>query len=149
MNWKLCAATCALALVATSASVGADRPGAGRQITSPRTPLHGQSSQTPVKNPTSSAVKELPTKAARLAFIRRARIWAPTNVSAMDLRAGPAGAGSFAPGEAVACDYVETKLPGTTRKFDCDAGQGGVVQGRYGDENGKVEGAVRATRLLS
>jgi hypothetical protein len=92
--------------------------------------------------------KELTAKGARLAFIRQAQVWAPTDVSAMDLRAGPQGAGAFRPNEAVTCVYVEKKLPGTTQKFDCDLGDGDVVKVRYGDENGKVQGAVLASRLL-
>jgi hypothetical protein len=100
------------------------------------------------KKNTSSQKKELSTKAARLAFIRKAQIWSPTNVSGMDLRAGPAGTGSFEPNEAVTCDYVQTKLTGTSLKFDCDVGSGDVVKVRYGTQNGKVEAAVIASRLL-
>jgi hypothetical protein len=43
---------------------------------------------------------------------------------------------------------VQARLPGTSRKFDCAVGNGDVVKVRYGQENGKVEGAVLATRLL-
>jgi len=39
-------------------------------------------------------------------------------------------------------------LPGTTPKFDCRLSTGEVVKVRYGVENGKVEGAVIASRLL-
>jgi hypothetical protein len=95
-----------------------------------------------------SKKKELTTKAARLAFIRSAQVWAPTDVAAMDLRAGPQGKGSFQPGEAVTCNYVEKKLSGTTRKFECAISEGDAVKVRYGDENGKVQGAVLASRLL-
>ena len=66
----------------------------------------------------------------------------------MDLRAGPQGAGAFEPNEAVACDYLQEKLTGTTRKFECTIGENDVVKVRYGDENGKVQGAVIASRLL-
>src|ERR1700733_9300055 len=107
-----------------------------------------QPGQSPAKKNTPSGKKELTTKDARLAFIRKAQIWAPTNVPEMDLRAGPQGPGSFQPNEAVTCDYVEKKLPGPTQKFDCAIGEGDVVKVRYGNENGKVEGAVIASRLL-
>src|SRR5580704_6384730 len=60
--------------------------------------------QTPVKKNTPSQKTELTTKAARLAFIRKAQVWAPTAVSRMDLRAGPEGPGAFHPNEAVTCD---------------------------------------------
>jgi hypothetical protein len=85
---------------------------------------------------------------ARLDFIRRAQVWAPTNISEMDLKAGPEGARTFQPGEMVTCDYVKTTLPGTTQKFDCRIGSHEVVKVRYGSDNGKVEGAVIASRLL-
>jgi hypothetical protein len=92
--------------------------------------------------------KELTTKADRLSFIQQAQVWAPTVVAAMDLRAGPQGAGAFAPDAPVTCRYVEKKLAGTTRKFECTVGDDDVVKVRYGDENGKVQGAVLASRLL-
>ena len=92
--------------------------------------------------------KELTTKAARRAFIRQAQVWAPTPVAAMDLRAGPQGVGSFEPDAAVACDYLHRKLSGTTRKFECRVSKNDGVKVRYGDDNGKVQGAVIASRLL-
>jgi hypothetical protein len=92
--------------------------------------------------------KELTTKDARLAFIRQAQVWVPTNVPEMDLRAGPQGPDAFQPNQMVTCDYVETKLPGTSQKFDCAISKNDVVKVRYGKDNGKVEGAVLGSRLL-
>jgi hypothetical protein len=106
------------------------------------------SGQKPPKKATAPK-KELTTKGARLAFIRKAHVWAPTDVSSMDLRAGPQGSDAFQPSQAVTCDYVEKKtLPGTSEKFDCAIREGDVVKVRYGADNGKVEGAVLASRLL-
>jgi hypothetical protein len=106
-------------------------------------------SQKPPKKATASPKRELTTKEARLAFIRKAQIWVPTHVAEMDLRAGPQGAGAFQPNEAITCDYVETNsLPGTTQKFECAISKDDVVKVRYGATNGKVQGAVLATRLL-
>src|SRR5580693_331571 len=105
-----------IALVVVSRTTGAQHP---------TSQARGQSQPT-----------ELTTKAARLAFIRKAQVWAPTEVSRMDLRAGPQGPGSFQPNAAVTCDYVQTKLPGTSPKFDCDLGQGDIVKVRYGARNG-------------
>ena len=96
----------------------------------------------------AAAEKKSLTPKARLAFIRKAQIWAPTNVPEMDLRAGPQGQSAFQPNEMVTCDYVETKLPGTTPKFDCTLPDGEVVKVRYGQDNGKVEGAVLTSRVL-
>jgi hypothetical protein len=101
------------------------------------------------KEKAASSKKELTTTAARLAFIQKAQVWAPTNVAEMDLKAGPQGSGAFQPNEMVTCDYVEkATLPGTSQKFDCEIRQGDVVKVRYGEKNGKVEGAVLASRLL-
>jgi hypothetical protein len=51
------------------------------------------------------------TKEARLAFIQKAQVWSPTDVSTMNLRDGPGGPGAFHPNELVTCDYVERKMP--------------------------------------
>src|SRR5262249_52345064 len=72
------------------------------------------------------------TDETRRAFIRRAQIWMPTDIPAMDLRAGPQGPGALPPNALVTCDYVEKeKLPGTSRKFDCAVGPEDVVKVRY------------------
>ena len=91
--------------------------------------------------------KELTTRAERFAFIQKAQVWVPTNVADMDLRAGPQGPGAFQPNEAVTCGYVETKLSGTTPKFECKVGDD-VLKVRYGKNNGEVYGQVLASRLL-
>ncbi len=104
--------------------------------------------ETPPKKKTASPKKELTTKEARLAFIRKAQVWSATNVPEMDLRAGPQGPDAFQPDEMVTCDYVDKKLPGTSQKFDCAIREGDVVKVRYGQQNGKVEGSVLASRLL-
>jgi hypothetical protein len=89
------------------------------------------------------------TKATRRAFIQRAQVWTPTSVSEMDIRTGPEGTGAFQPNETVTCEYVmESQLPGSTRKFFCDVGDGDVVKVRYGKNNGEVEGGLLASRLL-
>jgi hypothetical protein len=85
---------------------------------------------------------------ARVAFIRRAQVWSPTNIPSMDLRSGPGGAGAFQPNEPVTCDYTDSRLHGATRKFHCKLASGDVVKVRYGTSNGEVQGTVLATRLL-
>jgi hypothetical protein len=115
--------------------------------------LRSESGQKPATTETEphkkEKQKELRDKEARLAFIRRAQVWAPTNVPAMDLRAGPQDPGAYQPNEAVTCDYVEKKsMPGHTPKFDCAVSETDVVKVRYGANNGKVQGSVLATRLL-
>jgi len=88
------------------------------------------------------------TETARLAAIRKAQVWTRTSIPDMDLRAGPQGRGAFQPNQMVTCDYVETPKSGSSRKFDCKIGKDDVVKVRYGEFNGKVEGAVLASRLL-
>jgi len=88
------------------------------------------------------------TRATRLAFIRKAQVWQPTDVPNMDLRAGPGGAGAFQPNETVTCDYTDRPKHGASRKFHCKLANGDVVKVRYGASNGEVQGSVLATRLL-
>jgi hypothetical protein len=46
------------------------------------------------------------------------------------------------------CDYVDVKLPGSSRKFRCAIGGVDMVKVRYGAGNGEVQGSVLASRLL-
>lgn len=85
---------------------------------------------------------------ARIAFIRRAQVWSPTNIPDMDIRTGPGGAGAFAANELVACDYSDSRLHGGTRKFHCRLPSGDILKVRYGTSNGEVLASVLATRLL-
>ena len=56
---------------------------------------------------------------ARLVAIRRAQVWKPTDVAAMDLKVGPPGPGAVARNDTVACDYVEKQMDGASPKFTC------------------------------
>jgi hypothetical protein len=101
------------------------------------------------KREKSSESKKKWTDSERRELVKRAQVWAPTDIPSMDLRLGPQGRESFQPGQEVTCDYVyEEELPGTSRKFNCAISKNDVVKVRYGEENGKVEGEVIATRLL-
>jgi hypothetical protein len=103
--------------------------------------------------------------AARLVAIRRAQVWAPTNIPTMDLKAGPQGPGAFAPNEMVNCEYDEDKTAGGhSPKFDCKLDktdkekdkekdknsekEKDKVKVKYGKENGEVYAEVATTRLL-
>jgi hypothetical protein len=101
------------------------------------------------KREKSSESKKRWTNSERQELVKRAQVWAPTDIPSMDLRLGPQGREAFQPGQEVTCDYVyEEELPGTSRKFNCAISKNDVVKVRYGEENGKVEGEVIATRLL-
>jgi hypothetical protein len=88
------------------------------------------------------------TPADRQDVIRRAQVWAPTDVPAMDLRAGPAGPKAFEPNQLVECDYVDKSLNGKSPKFACAVAPGDEVKVKYGADNGEVFAEVAATRLL-
>ena len=88
------------------------------------------------------------SREARLKFIRRAQVWRPTDIPAMDLRVGPDGSGAFPPGAVVTCDYVPSKKVGHSKKFECSINGKDVIKVRYGDDNGEVQGSVLASRLL-
>ena len=80
---------------------------------------------------------------ARLAAIRRAQVWAPTDVASMDLKTGPAGPDAFAPNELVTCQYLDKPMSGATPKFTCVIGQDDELKVKYGAENGEVYGEGR------
>jgi hypothetical protein len=91
---------------------------------------------------------EAQTRPTRPSIIARAQVWTPTDVAGTNIRLGPQGPGSFAPGETVNCDYLEKKLEGESRKFACRIAPDDEVKVKFGGENGEVEGEVAATRLL-
>jgi hypothetical protein len=95
---------------------------------------------------------EFESKELRAAAIRRANVWAPTDIRSMDLKAGPQGKDAFTAGETVTCNFVPKPHGiGTTRKFHCTMLSGGSdrdLKVRYGKDNGEVYGHVAATRLL-
>ena len=97
---------------------------------------------------TSGARTKQMTDAMRQAAIRRANVWAPTDVASMDLRVGPRGPGAFAPGETVSCSYVEKKMSGRSPKFTCLKAPKDELKVKFGRDNGEVYAEVAASRLL-
>src|SRR4051812_20803530 len=94
----------------------------------------------------SKAVRLSPE--ARLVAIRRAQVWKPTSIPAMDLVAGPQGRGALAPGATVTCEFRPKTVNGRSPKFTCVLADGDEVKVKYGKTNGEVYGEVAATRLL-
>ena len=88
------------------------------------------------------------TEDERLEYIRRAQVWDPTDVRQRDLARGPEGPKSFAPHQAITCDYVDTPDSGTTPKFNCKLSDGDVIRVKYGRTEGEVYAEVVATRLF-
>lgn len=84
----------------------------------------------------------------RKSLIARSKVWFPTDIPSMNLRTGPAGPESFAPGATVTCEYLDRKLSGASPKFACRLPDGDELKVKYGGANGEVYGEVAASRLL-
>lgn len=84
----------------------------------------------------------------RQRVIARAQLWTPTNIRAMNLKAGPQGKGAFPFRAVVNCDYRNKKAQGQSPKFTCVIGNDDEVKVKFGAANGEVYGEVLSTRLL-
>jgi hypothetical protein len=102
------------------------------------------------KSPSGPRQLDHITPQARMEYLRKAMVWRPTRIPAMDLVRGPEGEGAFKPDQSVTCEYVKPDEPlsGATPKFTCDLGGGDVVKVKYGKNNGEVYAEVAASRLL-
>ena len=92
---------------------------------------------------TASMQSGMVKPAQRQEAIRHARVWAPTDIATMDLKAGPAGPDAFPPGQIVECDYVEKSLNGKSPKFTCAIDPRDEVKVKYGPDNGEVFAEAR------
>jgi len=101
----------------------------------------------PVSRGPRSPLESL-TSSARGDLIRRSQVWAPTDIPAMDLKAGPRGKGAFAPGETLSCDKTDERGGGKSPKFFCALSREDQIKVKYGASNGEVFAEVAATRLL-
>jgi hypothetical protein len=101
----------------------------------------------PKSNGPRSPLQRL-TKEARRDMIRRSQVWTPTDVPAIDVKAGPQGKGAYGPGETVTCDKTDEEGTGKSPKFYCDVTKGDDIKVKYGVSNGEVYAEVVATRLL-
>jgi hypothetical protein len=88
------------------------------------------------------------TSEQRREAVRRAAVWAPTDIRSLDLKAGPVRAGSFKFDEWVACEYKAQDLSGHSSKFVCETSPGHELKVKYGPRNAEVFGEVLATRLF-
>jgi hypothetical protein len=97
----------------------------------------------------SVVAAERTTEAQRLEAIHHAQVWHPTNVAAMNIKAGPEGPSAFKPNETVKCDFLQRPHGnGSTLKFACTTAAKDELKVRYGKTNGEVYAHVAATRLL-
>jgi len=82
-------------------------------------------------------------------MIRRAQIWQPVDVAAMDVRLGPQGGHQILPGATVDCSYQPRRYShGHSQKFECVLPDGDVVKVKYGQHEPEVYAEVITTRLL-
>ena len=91
-----------------------------------------------------------PTEAERLAFIRRARVFEPTDVAKKDLYAGPPGRLPFQVEDDVTCTFVPKQMTGWSEKFSCRLEDGTIVKVKYTGTSAykEVFGEVLGTRLF-
>lgn len=88
------------------------------------------------------AAEDLPS------VLARAHVWTPTDISAMNIKAGPLGPGALAFLAEVECAYLDKALGGQSPKFACMLGSDDELKVKYGGTNGEVYGEVAASRLL-
>jgi hypothetical protein len=88
--------------------------------------------------------------AERLAFLRRARVWEPTDVASKDLYNGPKGTLRYAVDQRVDCDFVPKPIRGWSEKFLCRFPDGKVLKVKYvdGDRFKEPYGEVLGSRLF-
>ena len=91
-----------------------------------------------------------PTPEERNAYLRRARLWEPTDVSSKDLYNGPPGRLKFAVDQEIHCDFVAKPLKGWSEKFLCRLEDGTILKVKYieGNRFKEVYGEVLGTRLF-
>jgi len=88
------------------------------------------------------------THAVRIATLRAAQVWSPTDIPSMDVRMGATGPDAFAPGQLVQCLFVPKSFDGSSPKFACAIDASDEVKVKYGRGNGEVYAEVAASRLL-
>jgi hypothetical protein len=88
------------------------------------------------------------TEGERTEAIRRATVWSPTRVAAVNFKAGPRDKNAFAPYQWVACDFKDEESGGKSPKFTCVTSRGRKLKVKYGPDNAEVIGEVLGSRLL-
>jgi hypothetical protein len=101
----------------------------------------------PKKNAKWGAGNGVPVDLRNLA-LRQAKVWAPNDVSAVDLSANPPDATGMLSQPIVRCRYLDGSPDGTTAKFDCVLPDGEVVKVKYGN-TGEIHAEIAASRLLA
>jgi len=91
-----------------------------------------------------------PTSNERIEYIRRARVWEPTDVSSRNLYNGPEGELKFPVDQEITCDFFPKPLAGLTEKFLCRLDNGRIFKVKYdeGDRFKEAFGEVLGTRLF-
>src|SRR5688572_29560063 len=86
----------------------------------------------------------------RQKYIERAHVWKSTDISKMDILAGPKSDVSVPMNAQVQCEYVEPKekMTGRWLKFLCKTKSGKIVRIKYGAENKEINAEAAASRFL-
>ena len=84
----------------------------------------------------------------RRSLVARSKVWFPTDIPSMNLKAGPTGPGSYELGATITCQYFEKDMSGRSPKFACKLPDGTELKVKYGGANGEVYAEVMASRLL-
>ncbi|MGE0448765.1 MAG: hypothetical protein AB7Q29_04200 [Vicinamibacterales bacterium] len=93
-----------------------------------------------------AAEKTARDTALRLAHVR---VPSPPGTAGLRLDVNPSGPNAFAVDDVVTCRFHVEPASGTSRKFDCELGDGEIIRIKYGANNPELQGEVAATRLLS
>jgi hypothetical protein len=101
----------------------------------------------PKENAKWGAGNDAPRELRNLAM-RQARVWAPTDTSAVNLAGNPPDDGGLLSQPIVRCRYLDGPARGTTAKFDCVLPDGDVVKVKYGN-TGEIHAEIAASRLLA
>ncbi|HEX4826177.1 MAG TPA: hypothetical protein VFV19_17895 [Candidatus Polarisedimenticolaceae bacterium] len=91
-----------------------------------------------------------PSDEERLDLVRRAHVFAPTDVASKDLFQGPPGKLRIHPMDDVTCTFFPKQMNGWTEKFSCKLENGTVVKVKYNGPSAykEVFGEVLGTRLF-
>jgi hypothetical protein len=98
--------------------------------------------------PLAAAAPPSRVSEARAGAIARAHVWMPTDISSLDIKAGPKEPGAFPFHATVHCEYVQREMSGASPKFACRTEANDELKVKFGGTNAEVYGEVAATRLL-
>ena len=88
-------------------------------------------------------------RAFRIASLKSARVWRPTDPATIDLGVNPRDETGLLSADVVSCRLQPKESSGTTPKFRCVLSNGEVIKVKYGRAVREIHAEVAAARLLS